>query len=126
MTRSRIFIIGSEVNLALNFQHSLVIEFAKALLHRNGTAYTRFTVRYDFVWGKGYRTKRWLAQCRPNGRLRWASGVFWHSDQRVGARLRLYHAAFRLQPENRPRLEWTTREANATPPVRADLTCRGS
>ncbi|HXW89138.1 MAG TPA: transporter [Terriglobales bacterium] len=52
------FIIGSEVNLALNSQHSLVFEFAKALAHRNGTAYTGFTVKYDFVWGKGYRTKR--------------------------------------------------------------------
>lgn len=52
------FIIGSELNLALNSQHSLVFEFAKALVHRNGTAYTGFTVKYDFVWGKGYRTKR--------------------------------------------------------------------
>lgn len=52
------FIIGSELNLALNFQHSLVFEFAKALVHRNGTAYTGFTVKYNFVWGKGYRTKR--------------------------------------------------------------------
>ena len=52
------FIIGSEVNLALNSQHSLVFEFAKAVVHRNGTAYTGFTVKYDFVWGKGYRTKR--------------------------------------------------------------------
>jgi hypothetical protein len=52
------FIIGSEVNLALNLQHSLVFEFAKAVVHRNGTAYTGFTVKYDFVWGKGYRTKR--------------------------------------------------------------------
>jgi hypothetical protein len=51
-------IIGSELNLALNSQHSLVFEFAKALVHRNGTAYTGFTVKYDFVWGKGYRTKR--------------------------------------------------------------------
>jgi hypothetical protein len=54
----RNFIIGSELNLALNPQHSLVIEFAKALVHRNGTAYSGFTVKYDFVWGKGYRTKR--------------------------------------------------------------------
>jgi hypothetical protein len=54
----RNFIIGSEVNLALNSQHSLVFEFAKALVHRNGTSYTGFTVKYDFVWGKGYRTKR--------------------------------------------------------------------
>ena len=52
------FIIGSEVNLALNSQHSLVFEFAKALVHRNGTSYTGFTLKYDFVWGKGYRTKR--------------------------------------------------------------------
>lgn len=52
------FIIGSEVNLALNSQHSLVFQFAKAVVHRNGTAYTGFTVKYDFVWGKGYRTKR--------------------------------------------------------------------
>jgi hypothetical protein len=52
------FIVGSEVNLALNSQHSLVFEFGKAVVHRNGTAYTGFTVKYDFVWGKGYKTKR--------------------------------------------------------------------
>jgi hypothetical protein len=52
------FILGSEVNVALNSQHSLVFQFAKAVVHRNGTAYTGFTVKYDFVWGKGYKTKR--------------------------------------------------------------------
>ena len=52
------FTIGSEANLALNSQHALVFEFAKVLVHHNGPAYTGFAVKYDFVWGKGYRTKR--------------------------------------------------------------------
>lgn len=52
------FIIGGEANVAMNAQHALVFQFAKALAHHNGPTYTGFAVRYDFVWGKGYRTKR--------------------------------------------------------------------
>jgi hypothetical protein len=56
--RQQNFTVGSEANLALNSQHALVFEFAKVLVHHNGPAYTGFAVKYDFVWGKGYRTKR--------------------------------------------------------------------
>jgi len=49
------FTIGSEVNVALNPQNSLVFEFAKALVHQNGSAYTGFTVKYIYSWGKGYK-----------------------------------------------------------------------
>jgi len=46
----RNFILGSELNLALSAHHSVVLEFAKALAHRNGPALTGFSVRYDFTW----------------------------------------------------------------------------
>lgn len=49
------FIIGSEVNVSINNQNSLVFEFAKPLVHQNGPSYTGFAVKYDYVWGKGYR-----------------------------------------------------------------------
>ena len=49
------FILGSEVNVSLNPQNSLVFEFAKALVHQNGPAAIGFALRYDYSWGKGYR-----------------------------------------------------------------------
>jgi hypothetical protein len=49
------FILGSEVNVSPNFRNSLVFEFAKALVHQNGPAYTGFVVKYIYSWGKGYR-----------------------------------------------------------------------
>jgi hypothetical protein len=49
------FILGSEVNVSINNQNSFVFEFAKPLVHRNGLSYTGFAVKYDYVWGKGYR-----------------------------------------------------------------------
>jgi len=49
------FTIGNELNIALNSQNSLVFEFARALLHQNGTDYTGFTVKYIYSWGKGYK-----------------------------------------------------------------------
>jgi hypothetical protein len=49
------FILGSEVNLSLNSQNSLVFEFAKALAHQNGPTATGFAVKYLFSWGKDYR-----------------------------------------------------------------------
>jgi hypothetical protein len=48
------FILGSEVNVSLNRQSSLVIEFDKALVHKNGPALTGFAVKYNFTWGNGY------------------------------------------------------------------------
>ena len=53
--RQQNLILGSEVNISLNKQNSLVFEFAKPLVHRNGPTYTGFAVKYDYVWGKGYK-----------------------------------------------------------------------
>jgi hypothetical protein len=49
------FTLGSEVNVSLNPQNSLVFEFAKALVHQNGPDFTGFAVKYLYSWGKGYR-----------------------------------------------------------------------
>jgi len=49
------FLLGSEMNLSFNPRNSLVFTFAKALVHNNGPAVVGFSVRYDYVWGKGYR-----------------------------------------------------------------------
>jgi hypothetical protein len=51
------FTLGSTVNISLNAQNSLEFEFAKALVHDNGPAYTGFAVKYSYNWGKGYRRK---------------------------------------------------------------------
>ena len=48
------FILGSEANVSLNPQNSLVFEFAKALMHQNGPDQTGFVVKYIYSWGKGY------------------------------------------------------------------------
>jgi hypothetical protein len=49
------FILGGEMNISFNPRNSLLFEFAKALVHNNGPALVGFSVRYDYVWGKGYR-----------------------------------------------------------------------
>jgi hypothetical protein len=49
------FILGSELNLSLNVQNSIVLEFAKAVVHQNGPALTGFAVKYSYSWGKGYK-----------------------------------------------------------------------
>lgn len=49
------FILGSELNVSLNSRNSLLFAFARAVVHQNGPALTGFNVRYDYVWGKGYR-----------------------------------------------------------------------
>lgn len=49
------FILGSEMNVSINPRNSLLFEFGKALVHQNGPALTGFAVKYDYVWGKGYR-----------------------------------------------------------------------
>jgi len=49
------FILGSEANLSLNPRNSLVFEFAKALVHKNGPDQKGFVVKYIYSWGKGYR-----------------------------------------------------------------------
>jgi len=49
------FILGSEVNLSINPKNALIFTFAKALVHQNGPNATGFSVRYDYLWGRGYR-----------------------------------------------------------------------
>ena len=49
------FILGSEVIVSLNDRNSLTFIVAKALVHENGPAISGFSVKYDYVWGKGYR-----------------------------------------------------------------------
>jgi hypothetical protein len=49
------FILGTEMNVSLNSRNSLLFEFAKALVHQNGPALVGFAVKYDFLWGKGYK-----------------------------------------------------------------------
>jgi len=51
----RNFILGSEINISLDPKNSLVFEFAKALVHRNGPALVGFSLKYDYTWGKGYK-----------------------------------------------------------------------
>jgi hypothetical protein len=47
-------ILGTEMNVSLNSRNSLLLEFAKAVVHQNGPALVGFSVKYDYVWGKGY------------------------------------------------------------------------
>jgi hypothetical protein len=48
-------ILGSEVNVSLGARHSLLFEFAKAVVHHNSAAVVGFSVKYDYMWGKDYR-----------------------------------------------------------------------
>jgi hypothetical protein len=47
------FILGNEINISFDSRNSLVLEFAKAVVHQNGPSLTGFTVKYDYTWGKG-------------------------------------------------------------------------
>ena len=49
------FILGGELILSLNERNSLSVIFAKALVHENGPSVTGVSVKYDYVWGRGYR-----------------------------------------------------------------------
>jgi hypothetical protein len=46
--------LGSVVNLSFNSRNSLVFEFDKSLVHRNGPAVSGFATKYNYSWGKGY------------------------------------------------------------------------
>ncbi len=48
------FTLGSELNVSITPRNLLVFEFAKALVHQNGPAYTGFSLEYIYSWGKGY------------------------------------------------------------------------
>jgi len=49
------FILGTEMNIALNERNTLILEFAKALVHNNGPALVGFSVKYDYTWRKVHR-----------------------------------------------------------------------
>jgi hypothetical protein len=51
----RNFALGSEVNVSLSPQHSLLLLVAKGVLHRNGPASADFAVKYIFSWGHGLK-----------------------------------------------------------------------
>jgi len=51
------FILGSEMNISLNSRNSLVLEFAKAIVHDNGPSIVGLSVKYDYTWG-GVHSKR--------------------------------------------------------------------
>jgi hypothetical protein len=44
------FSVGSEVNVFLNPRNTVVLVFAKALVHQNGPSIGGFSVRYDYTW----------------------------------------------------------------------------
>jgi hypothetical protein len=48
------FTLGGEINISLNSRNSLVLQFAKALVHQNAPTYSGFAVKYAYTWGKGY------------------------------------------------------------------------
>jgi hypothetical protein len=45
--------VGSEVNVSINSRHSLVFGAGKAVVHQNSPAVFGFSVKYNYVWGKG-------------------------------------------------------------------------
>jgi len=47
--------LGSEVSVSLSPQHSVLLLFAKGVLHRNGPAYADFAVKYIYSWGRGLK-----------------------------------------------------------------------
>jgi Putative MetA-pathway of phenol degradation len=48
------FVLGSEVNLSLNDQNLLVVQFGKALVYQNAPALSGVSLKYLYSWGKGY------------------------------------------------------------------------
>jgi hypothetical protein len=49
------FVLGSEAIVTLNNKNLLTFIFEKALVHDNGPSGTGFSVRYDYLWGRGYK-----------------------------------------------------------------------
>ena len=48
-------IVGSEMNMSINSRHSLLFTFGKVVMHQNSPAVVGFSMKYDYVWGKGYK-----------------------------------------------------------------------
>ncbi len=51
----RNFVFGSEAIVTLNAKNQLTFLFEKSLVHENGPAATGASVRYDYLWGRGYK-----------------------------------------------------------------------
>lgn len=49
------FILGTEVSISLNARNSIILEYGKAAVHHNGSPLGGFSVKYDYLWGKGYK-----------------------------------------------------------------------
>jgi hypothetical protein len=49
------FVLGSEVVVSLNAKNQLTFIFEKALVHVSGPSATGASVRYDYLWGRGYK-----------------------------------------------------------------------
>jgi hypothetical protein len=49
------FLLGSEAVVSLNAKNQLTFIFEKALVHVNGPSATGASVRYDYLWGRGYK-----------------------------------------------------------------------
>jgi hypothetical protein len=45
-------IVGSEMKISMNSQHSLLLEVAKAVVHHNGPGVVGLAVKYDYTWGQ--------------------------------------------------------------------------
>jgi hypothetical protein len=45
-------IVGSEMKLSMNARHSLLVEFAKAVIHHNSPGVIGLAVKYDYTWGR--------------------------------------------------------------------------
>ncbi len=50
----RSFVLGTELGASIDSRNSLLFAFGKALVHDNAPAVVGVSVRYDFLWGKGY------------------------------------------------------------------------
>ena len=51
----RNFILGSEAIVSLNDRNTLTFTFEKGLVHDNGPAATGASVKYDYLWGRGFK-----------------------------------------------------------------------
>src|SRR5262245_43383560 len=50
----RLLVVGAELTATIDARSSLLFEFAAATVHENAPDATGFSVRYDFLWGRGY------------------------------------------------------------------------
>jgi hypothetical protein len=49
------FLLGAEVNVAMNARNSLVVVLGKAFVHNNGPSTSGVGVRYAYSWGNGLK-----------------------------------------------------------------------